>query len=86
VGHIWHQYWSWVGGNIGAMPLQAAITVAATLVLRRPISHGWHRLVGEHLDIEDVRRTADSAHKIMADLYEHLTGEQHPEAPKVTVE
>lgn len=75
-------YWDWVGGNIGAMPLQALITVAVGFLLRRPIARAWHRMVGDHLDIEDVRVAAESAHKIMADLFEHVTGEAHPQAPK----
>ena len=47
MGHLWHQYWSWTGGNVGAMPLQAVITVAATLLLRRPLARSWHWLVGD---------------------------------------
>lgn len=82
LGHYWHQYWTWVGGNVGAMPLQAVITVAATLVLRKPISRLYHHVVGDRLDMDDVRAVAASAHKIAADLYEHVTGEAHPEAPQ----
>ena len=81
MGHLWHQYWSWVGGNVGAMPLQAAITVAATLLLRKPVSRLWHHVVGEAAGIEDIRRAALAAHKIAADLHEKLTGEAHPDAP-----
>lgn len=75
-------YWSWTGGNIGAMPLQALITVAATLVLRKPISRAWHRLVGEHADLEDIRRAAGTACRIAADLFEHQTGGRHKDAPE----
>lgn len=82
MGQLWHQYWTWVGGNVGAMPLQAVITVAATLFFRKPIARLYHHVVGDKLDIEDVRSVAASAHKIAADLYEHVTGEQHPEAPQ----
>jgi hypothetical protein len=74
-------YWSWTGGNIAAMPLQAVITVAVTLLLRKPIKRAWHRAVGEHADLEDIRRAAAAAHKIAADLHEHLTGEVHSHAP-----
>ena len=81
MGHLWHQYWSWTGGNVGAMPLQAVITVAATLLLRRPLARSWHWLVGERADIEDIRRAAAAAHKIAADLFEHHTGSAHPDAP-----
>ena len=77
----WHHYWAWVGGNIGAMPLQALITVGATLILRKPIGRAWRRLVGEKADIEDVKRMAAAAHRIAADLFEHHTGERHEAAP-----
>jgi len=79
-----HAYWSWVGGNIGAMPLQAAIGVAFTLAFRKPVSRGWHRLVGERAEIEDIRRAAAAAHRIAADLFEHHTGGAHPDAPAET--
>lgn len=75
------RYWDWVGGNIGAMPLQALITVIATLALQKPLRKFWHRLVGERADIEDVRRMAADARQIAADLFEHSTGERHPAAP-----
>lgn len=81
MAHLWHSYWSWTGGNIGAMPLQAVITVAATLLLRKPVSRLWHHVVGEAADIEDIRRAALAAHKIAADLFEHHTGSAHPDAP-----
>lgn len=79
-------YWSWVGGNIGAMPLQALIGVVVTLAFRRPAARAWHRLVGERADIEDVRRAATAAHRIAADLHEKLTGEAHPDAPAAKTE
>ena len=78
----WHHYWAWVGGNVGAMPLQAVITVAATLLLRKPIKRAWHRAVGDRADIEDIRRMAAAAHRISADLFERHTGEAHPDAPE----
>ena len=79
---LWDHYWSWVGGNVGAMPLQAVITVAATLALRKPIKRAWRRAVGDRADIEDIRRMAAAAHRISADLFEHHTGSAHPDAPK----
>lgn len=81
IGHAWHQYWAWVGGNIGAMPLQALIGVTATLVFLRPLRWLWHKVVGEQADIEDIRRAAAAAHQIAADLFEHHTGRPHPAAP-----
>lgn len=77
IARLWHEYWSSVAGNIQAMPLEAVITVAATLILRRWIARAWHWLVGEHLDMADVRRDAAAARKIMADLHEELTGKRH---------
>jgi hypothetical protein len=75
-------YWSWVGGNVGAMPLQALIAAVAGLVLRRPLRRAWRSVVGEKADIEDVRRMAAAAHRIAADLFEHSTGGVHPDAPR----
>ena len=75
-------YWTAAGGNIEAMPLQAVITVVATLLLRKPIGRAWRRLVGEKADIEDVKRMAAAAHRIAADLFEHQTGERHHAAPE----
>ena len=74
-------YWAWVGGNVGAMPLQALITVAATLLLRKHVARWWHHLVGERADLEDVKRMAEAAHRIAADLFEHQTGQAHSHAP-----
>lgn len=71
------RYWDYVGGNIAAMPLQAVITVVATLLLRKHVARWWHHLVGEKADLEDVKR----ALRIAADLFEHHTGERHPDAP-----
>lgn len=75
------RYWDWVGGNIGAMPLQAVITVSATLLLRKPVARWWRALVGERADLDDVRRAAEDARRIAADLFEHHTGTAHPAAP-----
>lgn len=76
----WHSYWSWVGGNIGAMPLQALISAAAAALLAlvlRPLQRRlWARLKRE-LGAD----SAAAAHRIMADLFEHHTGRPHPDAP-----
>ena len=74
-------YWSWTGGNVGAMPLQALIAAVAGLVFRKPLRRAWHATVGDRADLEDVKRMAASAHQIAADLFEHHTGERHPDAP-----
>lgn len=85
---LWDRYWAWVGGNVGAMPLQAVITVIATLLLGRPLRWLWHRVFGERADMQDLKRMAEAAERraataarIAADLFEHHTGEAHPEAP-----
>ena len=67
--HAWHQYWAWVGGNVGAMPLQGLITGAGAFIFRSPIG----RLLG--------RDEAKAARRIAADLYEHHVGRPHPDAP-----
>lgn len=81
MGALWHQYWAWVGGNIGAMPLQTAITVAVTVVFRRPVARLWHHVVGDRADLDDIRRAADAAHRIAADLFERHGEGPHPLAP-----
>jgi hypothetical protein len=72
IGHLWHQYWAWTGGNVGAMPLQALITGAAGFLFRNPLG----RLLGR-----DALKEARAARRIAADLFEHHTGRPHPDAP-----
>ena len=89
IGHWWHSYWAWTGGNIGAMPLEAVITVAATVLLIRPARWAWRKAFGEHPATEVARRAAEAAERslrIAADLYEHHTGARHPDAPDVKTE
>ena len=74
-------YWASVGANIEAMPLEALVTVVVGLVLRKPVSRLWRRIVGEKADIEDLKRAAAAAQRIAADLFEHHTGERHHAAP-----
>lgn len=83
IGHAWDAYWSWVGGNIGAMPLEALIAavvgVVSAVALRPFLRRLWawlkHELSGAALE------EAKAARRIAADLHEHLTGERHPAAP-----
>jgi hypothetical protein len=84
MGSWWHHYWAWTGGNIGAMPLQAVIAAVAGLLLRKPLKRAWRHAVGDHADVEDIRRMAAAAHRISADLFEHHTGSAHPLAPEIT--
>lgn len=71
------EYWDWAGGNIGAMPLQAAITAVVAFVFRGPIG----RLLGR-----DALKEAKAARRIAADLYQHHTGRTHPDAPDIESE
>lgn len=68
-------YWAWVGGNIGAIPLEAAITAAAGLLFRKPLQRAMAWLRREELE------EARAARRIAADLYEHHTGHAHQLAP-----
>lgn len=77
---LWHQYWNWVGGNIGAMPLQAligAVSAALLALVFRPLL----RRARARLRAELGADSAAAAHRIMADLYEHHVGRPHPAAP-----
>lgn len=80
------QYWDWVGGNIGAMPLEFLITAIATAVggylLRRPLARlvSWLRRE-QDAALAEARDDARKARAIAADLYRHVTGERHPHAP-----
>lgn len=84
----WHAYWQQVQGNVYAIPIEAVITVAATILLARPGRWLFHRLFGDRADLDDLRRAAAAAEehaaaarKIMADLFEHHTGRPHRDAP-----
>lgn len=77
IGHEWHAYWLWVGGNIGAMPLQALIGGACTLVVSPLLLRAWRR-------IRAALEAAEAAHRIAADTHMHLTGRRHPAAPADT--
>jgi hypothetical protein len=81
LARYWDQYWAWTGGNIGAMPLQALITAVVIRLLWRPLTRLWTRALGEHPSIKEARAAASAAHQIVADLFEHVTGEAHPQAP-----
>jgi hypothetical protein len=69
---LWHHYWAWTGGNIGALPLEALITTVTAFVFRGPIG----RLLGGR-----AAKDAAAARRIAADLFEHHTGRSHPDAP-----
>lgn len=75
----WDAYWHWAGSNIGAMPAEFIITVIVTLVFQKPIGRflGWLRRENR-ATIRKAQADAEAARKIAADLYRHVTGEEHP--------
>lgn len=80
----WDAYWTWVGGNVGAMPLEALITAAVTLLLVRPWRRLWRKVAGEHPAARAAAAAeehAAAARQILADLFRHATGEEHELAP-----
>ena len=79
---VWDAYWAWVGGNIGAMPLQTVITVGVTLLFQKPLSSWWRRRFGGQADLREIREAAAAAHRIAADLFERHAGRAHPDAPR----
>lgn len=77
-----HQYWTWVGGNIGAMPLETVIAAIAAFLARRPLARavGWFRQESSKA-ARDALLEAKLARRIMADLYRETTGREHEHAP-----
>lgn len=73
-GHWWHAYWSWAGSNIGAMPAEALITAACTLLVSPLLLKAWRR-------VRRALEAAEAAHRIAADTHMHVTGQRHPAAP-----
>lgn len=85
--HLWLRYWGLVGGNIGAMPLEAAITLAAGVLLIRPLRRAGRTLRARvlapmHDRLDGIEARAAAAHQIAADTHRHLTGREHPAAPE----
>jgi hypothetical protein len=78
---LWHHYWAWTGGNVGAMPLQGILAVLFAVCFRKPLARWWHKHFGAQADLREIRETADAARRIAADLFEHHTGREHPDAP-----
>jgi hypothetical protein len=79
-------YWRWTGGNIGAMPLEAALAAIGGFVFRKPIRRVLAWVRGEWADetrelLAAIDEKADAARKIAADAYKHQTGREHPDAP-----
>lgn len=81
IGHWLRWYWDWAGSNIGAMPGCALAAVVFAVCFRKPAAAWWRRHFGAGAELAAIRATADAAHRIAADLFEHHTGERHPAAP-----
>ena len=76
-------YWvQWTFQNI--VPTYVCLLAGAAIgvIFRDRIMRAWRRMVGDRADIEDVKRMAESACRIAADLFEHQTGGRHKDAPE----
>ena len=85
---MWHWlgwYWTETGGNVLAMPVCGLLAVGFAVGFRKPIARWWHKHFGVKADLADIRETADAARRIAADLFEHHTGREHPDAPNTKV-
>ena len=79
---LWDAYWAGAGGNIGAMPLEALITGAVTVVFRRPIGRFISWLAREERQAwTDLLRAAQEAQRISEGLRERPAAGAHPDAP-----
>lgn len=83
---IFHQYWNWAGSNIGALPVEmpAEVLLGAlfTIIFRRPIAALIARVRAEKDEtLHRAQQDSAKALVIAADLYRHVTGEDHRHAP-----
>jgi hypothetical protein len=81
IGHLLLRYWAWAGSNIGAMPGCGLVAVVSAVCFRKPLAAWWHKHFGMKADLAEIRDAAAAAHRIAADLFEHHTGQAHPDAP-----
>lgn len=86
-----HQYWTWAGSNIGALPAEAVITavfgVCAGVIFRPLLRRMWawvkREIGGEAHEVSAAaHQEAAMARRIAADTYRHLTGQDHEHAPR----
>ena len=77
-----HLYWAWAGSNIGAMPACGALAIVSAACFQKPLARWWHKHLGAKAELADIKSTADAAHRIAADLFEHHVGQRHPDAPE----
>lgn len=81
VFHWLRLYWDWAGSNIGAAPACGLLAILFAVCCQKPISRWWHRHFGVRNEIREVRKIAEASQRISADLFEHHTGQAHPDAP-----
>ena len=74
-------YWTEAGGNVIAMPACGLVAVAFAVGFRKPLARWWQKHFGAKADLREIRETAEAARRIAADLFEHHTGREHPDAP-----
>lgn len=79
--HWLRLYWDWAGSNVGAMPACGLLATAFVVCFRKPIAAWWRKHFGAQADLRDIRKAAEDARKIAADLFEHHVGHAHHLAP-----
>jgi hypothetical protein len=81
IPHWVSAYWNYIGGNVAATPVCGALAVTFTVVFRKPIAAWWRRHFGAQADLRDIKKVAEDARQIAADVFEHHTGHAHHLAP-----
>jgi hypothetical protein len=89
-GHWLAAYWHWAGSNIGAEPACGLIALAVggpvVYLLRdrigKHLAGWWHRHLGHRGELAEMRDLAERALVIAAATHRHVTGREHPQAPK----
>lgn len=73
------------GGNLVASAILGACAAVAAFLGRhkigRTLGGWWGRHHPNNEALEEIRRTAEAAHRISAATHERLTGERHPDSP-----
>lgn len=87
IGHLLRSYWDGVGGNVEAMPLEALAAALAGLLFRKPLRRlaSWAKrrvLADVHGRLDGIEEAAHAARRIAADTHKHVTGDDHPAAPR----
>jgi hypothetical protein len=79
---FWDATW---GNNIAAV--EWVIITATTGVIGRRTLVRWMTVARDwltghlHHPVHETRKSAEAAHRIAADTYRHVTGQDHPDAP-----